>query len=124
MGAFTTADEFVFLTDTGTLWSWPGQNPVRYRDPSGRCGPWCIGAVIGAGAATYRSWGEYQSGDLSAGGYAAPIAYGAATGALAAMPPSILGGALVGSAGSLVRKAAAQSFSGNKDEGKLPTTTQ
>jgi len=31
-------DEYVFLTRSGTLWSWPGQNPFKYRDPSGRDG--------------------------------------------------------------------------------------
>jgi len=31
-------DEYVFLTRSGTLWSWPGQNPFRWRDPSGRDG--------------------------------------------------------------------------------------
>jgi RHS repeat-associated protein len=36
LGAFLQPDEYVFLTPTGTLWSWPGQNPFRYRDPSGR----------------------------------------------------------------------------------------
>ena len=29
-------DEFGFLGHSGTLWSWPGQNPIRWRDPSGR----------------------------------------------------------------------------------------
>ena len=38
IGAFLQADEFVYLSRTGTLWSWPGQNPVRWRDPSGRDG--------------------------------------------------------------------------------------
>jgi YD repeat-containing protein len=36
LGAFLQPDEYVFLTRTGTLWSWPGQNPYRWRDPSGR----------------------------------------------------------------------------------------
>jgi RHS repeat-associated protein len=39
LGAFLMADEFGFLTATGTLWSWPGQNPYRSRDPSGQL-PW------------------------------------------------------------------------------------
>ncbi len=34
LGAFLSPDEFVFHTE-GTLWSWPGQNPMRYRDPWG-----------------------------------------------------------------------------------------
>jgi RHS repeat-associated protein len=36
LGAFLELDSFGYLTPTGTLWSWPGQNPFRYRDPSGR----------------------------------------------------------------------------------------
>ena len=36
LGAFLQPDEYVFLTRSGTLWSWPGQNPFKYRDPSGR----------------------------------------------------------------------------------------
>jgi len=36
LGAFLQPDEYVFLSNSGTLWSWPGQNPFRHRDPSGR----------------------------------------------------------------------------------------
>ena len=36
LGAFLQPDEYVFLTRSGTLWSWPGQNPFKWRDPSGR----------------------------------------------------------------------------------------
>src|SRR6478736_3880494 len=36
LGAFLQPDEYVFLGRSGTLWSWPGQNPFRWRDPSGR----------------------------------------------------------------------------------------
>src|SRR5688500_13088661 len=36
LGSFLQPDEFGYLTPTGTLWSWPGQNPYRWRDPSGR----------------------------------------------------------------------------------------
>jgi hypothetical protein len=35
---FLQPDEYGFLTRTGTLWSWPGQNPFKWRDPSGRSG--------------------------------------------------------------------------------------
>ena len=35
LGAFLSPDEFVFFHTEGTLWSWPGQNPMRYRDPWG-----------------------------------------------------------------------------------------
>jgi hypothetical protein len=36
LGVFLQPDEYVYLSHGGTLWSWPGQNPFRYRDPSGR----------------------------------------------------------------------------------------
>jgi RHS repeat-associated protein len=36
LGVFLQPDEYVFLSHGGTLWSWPGQNPFRWRDPSGR----------------------------------------------------------------------------------------
>ena len=28
-------DEFGYVTPTGTLWSWPGQNPIAFADPEG-----------------------------------------------------------------------------------------
>ena len=37
-------DEFGFLSHSGTLWSWPGQNPYRWSDPSGRD---AIGRFVG-----------------------------------------------------------------------------
>ena len=36
LGAFVQADSFGYLGAKSTLWSWWNQNPVRYRDPSGR----------------------------------------------------------------------------------------
>jgi hypothetical protein len=36
LGAFLQPDEYGLITRGGTLWSWPGQNPFRWRDPSGR----------------------------------------------------------------------------------------
>ncbi len=36
LGAFLQPDEYGFISRGGTLWSWPGQNPLRWRDPSGR----------------------------------------------------------------------------------------
>jgi RHS repeat-associated protein len=35
LGAFVQPDAFQYLGRTGTLWSWPGQNPIRWRDPYG-----------------------------------------------------------------------------------------
>jgi RHS repeat-associated protein len=51
LGAFLMPDEFGFLTSTGTLWSWPGQNPYRWRDPDGEFGRGAfvtLGAILGA----------------------------------------------------------------------------
>lgn len=36
LGSFLQPDQYAFLTRSGTLWSWPGNNPFRWRDPSGR----------------------------------------------------------------------------------------
>jgi RHS repeat-associated protein len=36
LGAFLQADKFEFLGPSTTLWSWPGQNPIRNRDTTGR----------------------------------------------------------------------------------------
>ncbi|MBK7582075.1 MAG: hypothetical protein IPI67_17945 [Myxococcales bacterium] len=35
LGAFLSPDEFGYATTTGTLWSWPGQNPIAFADPAG-----------------------------------------------------------------------------------------
>jgi hypothetical protein len=36
LGVFLQADQYGYLSRGGTLWSWPGNNPFRWRDPSGR----------------------------------------------------------------------------------------
>ncbi len=36
LAAFLSPDEFTYATTTGTLWSWPRQNPFAERDPTGR----------------------------------------------------------------------------------------
>ena len=36
LGAFVSGDEFALLRKDSTLWGWPGQNPLRYSDPTGR----------------------------------------------------------------------------------------
>jgi len=51
--------EFVYLGRSGTLWSWPGQNPYRWRDPSGRDGVF-IG--LGASGAWWPAGGELALG--------------------------------------------------------------
>ena len=77
LGSFLQADELGFLTSTGTLWSWPGQNSLRNRDATGR---WGIAIGVGAQGALWgpggggsagvvfnsdsagNSWGLYGSG--------------------------------------------------------------
>jgi RHS repeat-associated protein len=53
LGSFLQPDEYAFLSHGGTLWSWPGQNPFRWRDPSGRIGM--------DGASTDRAIGAGQN---------------------------------------------------------------
>jgi RHS repeat-associated protein len=36
LGVFLQPDQYAYLRRGGTLWSWPGQNPFRWADPSGR----------------------------------------------------------------------------------------
>jgi RHS repeat-associated protein len=36
LGVFLQADQYGYLSRGGTLWSWPGNNPFKWRDPSGR----------------------------------------------------------------------------------------
>ena len=38
LGAFLSIDEYRYHSPRTTLWGWPEQNPLRYRDPSGRDG--------------------------------------------------------------------------------------
>lgn len=35
LGVFLSVDEFAYHDARSTLWGWPGQNPLRYSDPSG-----------------------------------------------------------------------------------------
>ena len=64
---FLEPDEYGYLERPGTLWSWPRQNPFRWRDPSGRDG-----------------WDTFSTAALYAGNAAAGIAEAAS--ALAASP--------------------------------------
>ncbi|MDB4935211.1 MAG: hypothetical protein JWP87_2183, partial [Labilithrix sp.] len=48
LGVFLSVDEFRYLRVGGTLWGWPGQNPVRFRDPHGR---YAVGPAVAAGTA-------------------------------------------------------------------------
>jgi len=45
LGAFLAVDEFEYHDAKGTLWSWPRQSPVRFRDPRGHS----AGVAVAAG---------------------------------------------------------------------------
>lgn len=49
VGAFISVDEYEYHRETSTLWAWPSQNPIRYRDPSGRYAQG--GVAVGVGVA-------------------------------------------------------------------------
>jgi RHS repeat-associated protein len=36
LGVFVSADEFGLMRKDSTLWGWPGQNPLRWSDPTGQ----------------------------------------------------------------------------------------
>jgi hypothetical protein len=59
LGTFLSVDEFAFHDARSTLWGWPGQNSIRWRDPSGRIG-------MGDSASSDRAIGSSQNwGDSS-----------------------------------------------------------
>ena len=83
LGAFLSPDEFGFFGTSGTLWSWPNQNPMTFEDPSGRDGGvgvivWILGGeALGggavAGAAVVAPFAAIAAGGLA--GMAAIDAY-------------------------------------------------
>jgi hypothetical protein len=88
-----------------TLWSWPGQNPMRYRDPSGR------NAVLGLG---------FEMGDfaLAVGTAAISLANQIAT-ALGAVNPVVLGVAATAAVGTAVALATVQDFTSTATAAEL-----
>ena len=79
---FTSIDEFAFHDQASTLWGWPGQNPTRYADKSGRF-PFLL---VGFGVAAAALLETDQPHEPSATNYA----IGAAGAALAAGGPGLL----------------------------------
>jgi len=86
LGVFLSMDALRYHDARSTLWGWPGQNPVRWSDPSGRC-PTCLiaegGAVVGAvayafTAPTNLSWSEFGANALAHGAAGAAFAVAAA----------------------------------------------
>jgi RHS repeat-associated protein len=46
LGSFLSIDEFQFHDGRTTLWGWPGQNPLRYRDPSGHYSSGLVAFIV------------------------------------------------------------------------------
>jgi hypothetical protein len=92
---FLQPDQYAYLSRGGTLWSWPGQNPFRWADPSGRIGS--------DGASTDRAIGSPQDwGDPS---FQEGMQKGGAVGA-AAIAATLAGGIEAGVGALLLRALA------------------
>jgi RHS repeat-associated protein len=68
IASFLSADAFRYLRTSGTLWSWPGQNPIRWRDSSGH--DWDVDMWI------LRNGADIETGLLATSMLAATIATG------------------------------------------------
>jgi hypothetical protein len=70
---FLQPDQYAYLSRGGTLWSWPGQNPFRWADPSGRIG--FDGPSTDRAIGSPQDWGDasFVTG-MEAGGAAAGVA--------------------------------------------------
>ena len=68
------------------------------------------GAAVGAAANIASNWSAYQSGAISGWDLATSAAFGAGTGALAAWPTGIIGGALAGGAAAFANNVYNQSL--------------
>jgi RHS repeat-associated protein len=68
LGSFLQPDQYVFLSRGGTLWSWPGQNPFRWADPSGRFGVRDVNGFLFwlDDHGVFQAYGDYASGLSSA----------------------------------------------------------
>ncbi len=76
LGAFLSADEFRFFSGSGTLWSWPGQNPVRLRDRTGQF----TDTEVANKHTEYGGENTLQPGGFIASGGGSVVAFGAASG--------------------------------------------
>jgi hypothetical protein len=77
LGVFVQVDGFEFSSAHTTLWGWPGQNPLRWADPSGHLDPSGWAAYLAAQAADAAS----ASAGLAAGSISGGVAVGLAVAA-------------------------------------------
>jgi RHS repeat-associated protein len=92
---FISQDPIGFGGRDPNLYGYVANSPTNFRDPTGKILPYLIvGGVIGGITNAITNYNAYDTGAISGGQYAESIAFGAATGVLAAIP----GGGLVGAA--------------------------
>ena len=63
---FLTRDPLVALT--GEPYSYVGDNPLTFSDPTGRCGFWCVTGIVAGGIALGTGIGEVAVGGAAIGG--------------------------------------------------------
>lgn len=86
MGAFLAIDRYAYQDPRSTLWGWPGQNPIRWADPTGHdAAGTAIGASIGGGIG-----GSIGGGLGAAGGFVVGIP--TEPGEVATIPAGAIGG--------------------------------
>ena len=97
IGRWVTKDPVLF-TGGVNLYAYAENDPVNWIDPAGLWVLQAGGAVIGGPAAAFANWNAHESGQMSGAEFGTAIAFGAGTGALATLPTSLIGGAIVGGA--------------------------
>ena len=97
VGRWVTKDPVLF-TGGVNLYAYAENDPVNWIDPAGLWVLQAGGAVIGGPAAAFANWNAHESGQMSGAEFGTAIAFGAGTGALATLPTSLIGGAIVGGA--------------------------
>jgi RHS repeat-associated protein len=98
LGTFLQPDQYGYLSRGGTLWSWPGNNPFRWRDPSGR-GP--VGRLVGTlvGGFIGSQIGALAGAGVGGGAtveFGPAVVVGVSGGAFIGGVTGIVGGGLVG----------------------------
>jgi RHS repeat-associated protein len=106
MGAFLAIDAYAYHDPQSTLWGWPGENPLFYRDPTGRFG--LVGAGIGLVAGGV--------GGYITGGWSGALAGGVAGGVVGLVNPfasSVVGAAAGAAAASALGQVLGNVVTGN-----------
>jgi len=110
IGRWLTPDPLGFV-DGVNPYLYCHNNPVNNVDPDGSISQPLIvaaGAVIGGAVEAAKYYQAFASGRISALQYAQLIGVGGATGAISTLSNGVVGGALLGGAGSAVNNAAEQ----------------